>query len=380
MATTATRSDSTVERRLYLSFELSASSWLLHFSTAAGEKPRKRRVKARDLGALEVEIAKARERFGLPADVEVVSCYEAGRDGFWLHRYLESRGIRNRVVDAGSIDRKARRRRVKTDRLDGERLLQLLIRFEETGEKVWSVVRVPDVAAEDRRQIHRELAILQGEIRAHQSRITSLLITQGLELRLDRRFLERLSKSRLVDGSPLPELLRRRLEREWARLEYSRAQRLELERERRELLRESRAPAIEQSRRLMQLRGIGVQGGWILPMEIFSWREIRNRRQLAGLVGLCGTPFQSGGSSREQGIDKAGIARVRTLAVELAWGWLRHQPDSELSRWYRERFGSGGSRMRRIGIVALARRLLIALWRYLEDGLVPQGARLKPAR
>ncbi len=365
------------DRVVYMSLELSAKTWELFFGVGLGAKPRRRRVKAGDLCALSEEVGRAQEHFDLPSSSRVVSCYEAGRDGFWLHRYLDESGIENRVVDAGSMDRKVRRRRVKTDRIDGEKLLRLLMRSEQDGEKVWSVVRVPSVEAEDARQLHREREVLQREIRVHRNRIVGLLITQGVRLRIDRRFPERLREVRLWDSSPLPQALEARLLREWDRLTGVTAQLRGLEAERRRLLRESKAQAVEQVRQLMRLCGIGIQGGWVLPMELYAWRRFRNRRQIGGLVGLTPTPHQSGTSQRELGIDKAGIARVRTLAVELAWCWLRYQPDSELARWYERRFGHGGSRSRRIGIVALARKLLVALWRYLEEGIVPAGARLK---
>jgi transposase len=304
-----------------------------------------------------------------------MSCYEAGRDGFHLHRELGSWGIENLVVDAGSIERQVRRRRVKTDRIDGEKLLRLLMRHDQDDEKVWSVVRIPSVVAEDRRQINRELKTLQEEANQHRNRVRSLLVLHGLRLKLDRHFESWLGSV----GQSLPPMLRRRVEREWERLKLVENQYREVSRERRQLIKEGQDPAYEQSRRLMQLKGIGIEGGWVLVMELFSWRGFSNRKQVGGLLGLTPTPRQSGSMDQEQGIDKAGIARVRTLMVELAWCWLRHQPQSALSLWYQKRFGSGSSRQRRVGIVALARKLLIALWRYLDQGIVPEGARFKVA-
>jgi transposase len=334
-------------------------------------------VQARDLAALFEEIERSREQYGLASDSRVVSCYEAGRDGFWLHRLLCASGVENHVIDAGSMERQVRRRQVKTDRIDGERLLRFLMTWDQTGERVWSEVHVPSAAAEDHRHLSRELKVLQGEAQAHRNRLSSLLVAHGLKLQIDRHFLARVERARQWDGAPLPAGLTGRLVREWERLEQVRQQRLALERERREQVRTGTGVAIEQCRRLMQLRGIGIEGGWVLSAELFGWREFRNRRQIGGLLGLTPTPYQSGAMAREQGIDKAGISRVRTLAVELAWCWLRHQPDSELSRWYRERFGPGSSRHRKVGIVALARKLVVALWRYLDQGLVPEGARFK---
>ena len=151
-----------------------------------------------------------------------------------------------------------------------------------------------------------------------------------------------------------------------------------MEATRKETLRSSGDPAIEQVRRLLQLKGIGMNSAWVYVMEFFAWRAFRNRRELGSLAGLAPTPYASGESSRERGISKAGNRPVRALAIEIAWCWLRYQPDSQLSRWYQRRFAKGGSRVRRIGIVALARKLLIALWRYVEEDILPEGAQLKP--
>ncbi len=372
----AARVNSSVVRTLYVSMELSARVWELFFGVERGARARRRRIGAGDLDSLSGELGRSKKHFGLSETVRVVSCYEAGRDGFWLHRLLQSWGVENLVIDAGSMERTVRRRRVKTDRIDGEKLLRTLMAHDQEEEKRWSVVHVPPVEAEDRRQLNRELKVLQKEAQGHRNRIQSLLVTQGVRLQVNRSFGSWLESA----GHSLPPMLAARIAREFERLEQVEDQRRQIERQRRQLLREGRDPAFEQSRRLMQLRGIGIEGGWVLPMELFSWRGFENRRQVGGLVGLTPTPHQSGTMDKEQGIDKAGIARVRTLAVELAWCWLKHQPQSALSRWYRERFGSGGSRQRRIGIVALARKLLIALWRYLEYGIVPEGALLKVAK
>jgi len=139
---------------------------------------------------------------------------------------------------------------------------------------------------------------------------------------------------------------------------------------------EGKQPLVAQ---LTRLRAIGAKGAWVLVKEMFGWRTFANRRELAGSLGLVPTPYASGDSQLEQGISKAGNRRVRGLLVELAWGWLRLQPSSALAQWFDRRFASGGKRLRRIGIVALARRLAIALWRYLKNGEIPAGAQLKPA-
>jgi transposase len=364
---------------LYVALELGWSEWKLVFTTEVGQRPRLRTIKARDLKGLGEEIRRAKERFGLSASARVVSCYEAGRDGFWLHRYLVSEGVESHVVDSSSIEVNRRARRAKTDKLDGIKLVVLLMRYDAGEKKVWSVVRVPSVAEEDGRQLGRELESLKKERTAHCNRIRSLLASQGVEVGAGRGGIRRgVEAVRLWDGSALPAELRARLEREKERLELLEAQIQGLEKQRRERVAQPADHAVEQVRQLLLLRAIGMNGAWLFVMEFFAWRQFRNRRQVGGLSGLSPTPYRSGDDlKREQGIDKAGNPRVRTMAIEIAWGWLRWQPDSELSRWYKERFGNGNSRSRRVGIVALARKLLVALWRYLETGEIPAGAQLK---
>jgi len=312
---------------LYMALELSNRSWRLAFGE--GTKRRQVSVPAADLPALAGAVAKAKERFKMPASVRVVSCYEAGRDGFWLHRHLVRIGIENQVVDAASIEVSRRLRHVKTDRLDGERLLAKLIRHHAGERGGWSVVR-----------------------------------------------LDRLT---LWDASPLPVELKAELEREQERLALVERQVEQLEATRRERLQSPRTEAGRRIVHLMRLGAIGPTSAWLLVTEFFAWRAFRNRRELGALAGLVGTPYNSGEAERDQGISKAGNRRVRAMIVEIAWIWLRFQPGSALSQWYQRRFAGGGARMRRIGIVALARKLLIALWRYLEDGVIPEGARLIPA-
>jgi transposase len=359
---------------LYLAFELSWNSWKLAFTVAAAQAPRLRPLSARSLVGLALEIKNAKERFGLPADAPVVSCYEAGRDGFWLHRFLTQEGITNLVVDSASIEVNRRGRRAKSDRLDAIKLLSMLIRWHEGERKVWSVVHVPAVEDEDRRQLHRELIRLKAGRTEHDNRIKGLLAGLGLALTIDGRFAERLERLRQWDGSAVPPGLRQALLREFERRQLVARQIRELESQRRAGIRDEDDPQMDQVRRLMRLRGIGANAAWLLVREVFGWRQIRNRRQLASLAGLVPSPYNSGESRREQGISKAGNRRVRWMMVELSWLWLRYQPDSELSRWFHRRFGEGNGRSRKTGIVALARRLLIELWRYLETGEVPAGA------
>jgi transposase len=328
---------------------------------------------------VEAEIERAGRRFGLPADVQVLSCYEAGRDGFWLHRFLEAVGHRSHVVDSSSIEVNRRARRAKTDSLDLAGLLRLLVRYHAGDRKVWSVVRVPSPEAEDARHLHRELMSLKRDRVRVTNRIKGLLATQGLSLPLDSDFEREVEEAVLWDGLPLLKELSGRLKREWKRHRFLSHEIQELEHRRRNLLRESEDPAVDQVRQLLALRGIGMNSAWLYVMEFFSWREFNNRREVGALAGLTPTPHQSGDSHREQGIQKAGNRRIRAMAVEIAWGWLRYQPESELTKWYNERFGGAGRRMRKVGIVALARKLLIALWRYLETGAIPEGAALAEA-
>ena len=359
---------------LYMALELSNKTWRLAFSD--GAKRRQVSVPASDLAKLACAVAKAKERFGLPASSRVLSCYEAGRDGFWLHRHLVSVGIENEVVDAASIEVSRRLRHVKTDRLDGDRLLAKLIRHHAGERGGWSVVRVPSVEEEDARHLHRELERLKRERLAHRVRMQSLLVTQGIKLKIKRALGLRLDGLRLWDGRALPGELKAELERERERLALVERHIERLEAARRERLSTPRTEAEHRVVRLMRLGAIGPASAWLLVMEFFGWRAFRNRRELAALAGLVGTPYNSGDSERDQGISKAGNRRVRAMIVEIAWLWLRFQPKSALTQWYQARFARGGLRMRRIGIVALARKLLIALWRYLEDGVLPQGARL----
>jgi transposase len=360
---------------LYLAFELGRSTWKVAFTTGAGQQPRLRSLAAGSLVGLAFEIKKAKERFGLPPDAPVISCYEAGRDGFWLHGYLAHEGVRNTVVASASIEVNRRKRRAKSDRLDAVKLVSMLIRWHHGEARVWAVVRVPEVDDEDRRQLHRDLIRLKAERTEHDNRIKGLLAGLGLSVtKIDAGFIERLGRLRQWDGAEVPAGLRQRLTREFERRQLTARQIGELESERRKGMRDRKDPQMDQVRRLLRIQGIGENTAWLLVREIFGWRRIKNRRQLAGLAGLTPSPYDSGESRREQGISKAGNRRVRWMMIELAWLWLRYQPESELSRWFRSRFGSGNGRARNTGIVAVARKLLVALWKYLETGEAPAGA------
>lgn len=385
--TAARRSEYTLEERvervLYLAMELSKKTWLLGFTTGLGQKPRRRRIEAGDVAALAQEIAKAKARFQLPEETPVWACYEVGREGFYPHRVLESLGVKSVPVASSSIEVK-RGKRAKTDRLDVEKLARMLVRHGLGEKKVWSVVRVPSVEAEDFRQIHRERETLKDLRIQETNRIKSLLVTQGIQLegRLDVRLDP--GTLRCWDGSPVPPLLRLRLDNALERVRELDGQLGELEALREAMLAEPEAfPAhresLEKIRLLMQLASVGINSAWLLVAEFFGWREFRNRKQVGGASGLCGTPFNSGNGDREQGISRAGNARVRPTMIELAWLWGRWQPQSELAEWFREKWGGGSKRHRKVGAVALARKLLIALWRWLEHGELPEGARLKTA-
>jgi transposase len=361
---------------LYLAFELSNRSWKLAFSTGLGQKARIRSIPARDLEVLDREIAAARRRFTLDASVPLISCYEAGRDGFWLHRFLQSRPDRsNLVVDSASIDVKRRHRRLKTDRIDVLKLLAMLMRYHNGEVDVWSVVHVPSPEAEDARHLHRELLTLKAERTRVTNRIKGLLAAQGLSVSaLARGFPEQLDVLRLWDGSPLPPRLHERLLREWHHRNRIVERVRLIERLQTEQLQDDSNPAISMVRQLMTLKGIGLQSAWLFTFEFFAWRGIQSRKQITALSGLAPSPYQSGDEARDLGISKAGSSSVRTMAIQIAWGWVRFQPDSQLTRWFERRFAHGGRRMRAIGIVALARRLLIELWRFLETGALPEGA------
>jgi len=367
-------------KALDIALELSQDKWLLACATAAAEKPRFRPVPARELARLDQEIAKAKERFGLPAEAPVYTCYEAGRDGFWLHRALTSRGIHNVVVDSSSIEVDRRKKRVKTDPVDAAKLLNLLCRYHSGERKVWRVVQVPSVADEERRQLHRGLKDLQRQQTECSNRIKGLLASLGLTAEVDAKFRTTLAELRDWAGQRVPAALAQRLLQEYAVWEALHAQVREACTEQERRLRTGTEPYLEQVRRLLGLKAVGVRGAWILVAELFAWRGIKNGKELGALVGLTPVPYNSGRSERDQGISKAGNKHVRGLIVELAWLWLRWQPGSALSQWYEQRFGAGNKRARKVGIVALARKLLIALWRCLERGEWPDGALAKDWR
>lgn len=369
---------------VFVAIELSGIEWLTALQSPRQERPSRHKLAAADGLGLWALIE--RERLALQGggwrEVRVVTCYEAGRDGFWLHRFLVSQGAESFVVDPGSILVNRRARRAKSDRLDVESLLRVVIRHDAGDCSLGRMVVVPSIAEEDARRPGRERQRLLSERTAHGNRIQALLALHGVygyrPLRSDRWV--RLAALRGADGEPLPAQLQEEIARELHRLAFVESQIAAVEKQRAAAL--AAAPADDDAARqvtaLRRLRGIGIEFATTLVREVY-YRPFANRRKVASYVGLAASPFRSGGTDHEQGIAKAGNRRARSMAIELAWLWLRHQPDSALARWYDVRLaGTRSRRLKRILIVALARKLVVALWRYLTNGLPPDGARLKP--
>jgi transposase len=362
---------------VYVAFELRSKEWWLTMGTSTHSKTIRRRVAVGDRAALDHVIAGARQAFGVPADVPMRSCYEAGRDGFWPHRLLTSMGVTNVVVDSSSIEVSRRARHIKTDRVDGARLLRLLMRHWGGERDMWAIVCVPSRAVEDARHANRARTMLQVERTRYRNRIHALLQLHGVRAHIDRHLPERLATATDWAGEALPTGVLTRLRQLCTLLAAVDGERYRARSaEARALRPGAGAPSVAQ--RLVRLRGVAARGATVLADELFT-RALRNRREVGALTGLVSAPYQSGLRRIDQGLTRGGLPRVRHMAVQLAWTWLRHQPRSGLTRWYRERFASGGPVLRRIGIVALARRLMIALWRYVTYDVVPEGAALKAA-
>lgn len=368
---------------IYVAIELSKKSWLVGIHGLPNKKISHHQVEVGDGSGLVALIGRKRQEVAraLGSEVRVLSCYEAGYDGFWLHRYLEARGIFNHVIDPASLSVKRRARRVKTDRLDVASLLRALIALIGGDDDACSLVRVPTVEQEDDKRLHRERQRLVSERTAHVNRIKGLLACQGIyefqPLRRDVR--TRLASLVTGDGRELGCHVKREIERELDRLELLGQQLGKIEAARDAVVKGGEAGNSREGkiRQLYRLRGLGPEFSTVLVGEIF-YRSFRNRREVGAYAGLTGCPYNSGKVVREQGLSKAGNPRLRTTMVELAWFWLRYQSQSALSQWFTERVGSAAPRrLKRIFIIALARKLLIALWRYLETGLVPQGAIMK---
>ena len=361
---------------LVMALELSSAQWRVAFTTGVGQRPRRRIVRREQWSRFAEELATAKARFHLPPEAPVVSCYEAGPDGFWIHRFLTALGVTNLVIDSASIEVSRRARHAKTDRLDVERLLALVLRYVGGERTALRVVHVPPEADEHRRQLHRELLTLTQDRVRVTNRIRGVLLTLGIHTVIGARFGRTLKRLQQWNGEPLPAPVRARIEREWAHVELLTQQMKALVAERHVIVCEAESGLGEQVRRLARLRGVGEHSAWVFAAEFFAWRQLRNRRQVGAIAGLVPTPHQSGSLEWEQGISKAGNRHVRALAIQIAWSWVRRQPHSALTQWYQSRFGGGGPRARKIGIVAVARRLLIALWRYVDAGVMPEGATL----
>jgi transposase len=367
---------------VHLVFELSKAKWKLGLMLPGSEKMSCYTIAGGDLAALTARLANARAkaaRGGKP--VRIVSCYEAGFDGHWLHRWLTDQGVINHEIDPASIQVNRRMRRAKTDRIDLEHLMRTLLAYLRGEPRVCSVVHVPTVEDEDRKRRNRERDYLIDERTAHTNRIKGLLHAQGVRdvMPMKPGFIGSLDKLRTGDGRPLPQKLKEEIVREHERLCLLNRQLQAIEGDSRAELRAAQEGSGEaKTVMLARLKGIGMVGGQGLVNEVF-YRSFDNRRQVGSYVGLTGTPYNSGASERDQGISKAGNSRARELAIEIAWLWLRHQPGSELSRWFRERVRDLKGRPRRVAIVAVARKLMVALWRYLETGVVPTGAVLRPS-
>ncbi len=383
VATAARANDIT----LFASLELSKSKWVVTINSPGSEKFSQHRVEGGD-GAGLIELlsrsrAKAEHRYGVRVTTMVIQ--EAGLDGFWIHRLLIANGIESQVVDAASIAVARRHRRAKTDSIDGETLLRTLMAWARGERRVCSMVRAPSPEDEDRRRLTRERGTLLKERIQHTNRVKGLLMGQGIRgynpLRRDR--FERLEALRTGDGRELPPMLKAEIRRELDRIAVVTTQLAAVERARDALIRtETEEPNTPEPNTpaalLFKLRGIGPEFASLLWLESL-FRGFGNRRQVAAYGGLTPSPWQSGGIERDQGISKSGNRRLRKTMIELAWSWLRHQPDSALSRWFHARVGAAKGRVRRIAIVALARKLLVALWRYVTQGVVPEGAVFKAA-
>lgn len=367
---------------LFIALELSSKTWLVATHVRSSDKISQYRINGGDVDGLLSLIERLRMRTAGAGGtaVKIACCYEAGRDGFWLHRLLTQHGISNYVIDPASVHVSRRARRAKTDRLDAEALVRVLMAYARGERKVCSMVRVPTADEEDAKRQHRERERLIAARTAHVNRIKGLLATQGVMLTNPLRpdWPELLKKMHTGDGRPLPPRLMAELGREWQRLQLVIAMigTVDSEREHAQADNENAAVVGKKIELLRKLRGVGPIFATVLAREVF-YRDFTNRREVGSYVGLAPTPFNSGESRRDQGVNKAGNPRARTTAIELAWLWLRHQPESGLSRWFRERVGTLQGRIRKITIVAVARKLIVALWRYLQTGMIPAGAVLR---
>jgi transposase len=368
---------------IFISLELSRSTWLItSLSPGGGEKMSKHAVRAGDVAGLLDRFAQLREKTRARTGevFPFVVIQEAGLDGFWIDRVLRKEGIESHVVDPASIATSRRRRRAKTDRIDGEALVRALLAYKRGEPRVCAIVKAPTPEEEDRRRVCRERKVLIGERVRHVNRVKGLLFSQGISdyepLRRDRR--GRLDTLQTGDGRPLPGHLKAQILRELDRLELLLDQIKAVEAERDSLCGAQQVAAPAPAAMLLAIKGIGPEFAAILWSEGL-FRHFDNRRQVASYAGLAPTPWQSGSVDREQGVSKAGNPRLRTTLIQLAWLWLRHQPESALALWFKERVNRNGGRIKKTAIVALARKLLVALWKYVTAGVVIEGAIVKSA-
>jgi len=365
------------EAVLFVAFELGKKTWKLALTTGFGRAPWLQTVAGGDLEAVAGVIAAARTRFGLPAQARVLSCYEAGRDGFWIHRALQGRGVENRVVDSSSIEVNRRRRRAKSDRLDALKLVMLLVRVGCGDRQAWSEVRVPTAEAEAARHRSRERTALTQEQTRLRNQIGSWLATVGcVATHRMRRQPEWWTQVRDWAHAPLPAAVQARIARAETRLALVADQIAGIDVAQAETT--ATAAPTSPHGRLVQLKGIATTSASVLMDEGLVWRGFQNRRQLGGLLGFAPVKYESGEASHDQGISRAGNDRLQSTMVQLAWGWVQWQPTSALTQWYLARFGKG-KRTRKVGIVALARKLFIALWRWATAGVLPTGAIVRRA-
>ncbi|MCA9641144.1 MAG: IS110 family transposase [Myxococcales bacterium] len=361
-----------------MALELSLETWKLGLSDGR-RKPRVVQVAARDYAAVLAQLKAAKDKLKLPTDAPVRSCYEAGREGFSVHRALTELGIDNIVINSASLKVSRAARRAKTDRLDALQMVEQLVDHHTKVAARLRVVQAPRPEAEDLREHVRELKRLKNELTRCLGACESLLFKHGhrmalKSLRARRELAQALATGALARVGPF---LTRTLQRTLARASLLQAQIKELVKERKQLLEAQASLEMRQVAQLMLLSGCGFEGAWMLVLELFGWRRFKNRRELASFVGLVPVPHASGKMARDLGLSRSGSPRLRALLVELAWLWLRYQPESELSLWFQERF-SGSTRTRRTGIVALARKILIVFWKYLNTGEPPRGAKLRP--
>ena len=363
------------EPMLFVAFELGKQAWKLAMTSGFGVEPWVKGVPGGDLRAVSRALEQGRQRFGLPTPTRVISCYEAGRDGFWIHRALAQLGVSNRVVDSASIEVNRRARRTKTDRLDALKLVTMLVRVWAGEKRVWSEVRVPTIAEEAARHVSRERSALTQDQTRLINQMRGWLATWGATLPSRRRDGW---WTRVCDwaGASLPTEVQARLARAAARLASLAEQIAALDGQQQRAVRDA-APS-SPLRQLVQLKGVGTTGASVLLDEGLVWRAFRNRRQIGAVLGFAPTRYESGESTREQGMSRAGNPRFQAVSIQLAWSWVRWQPESALTQWFLRNFGKG-KRTRRIGIVALARKLVIALWRYVTRAVVPAGATVKVA-